>query len=232
VDLLPADDPEVLALDLEARNVRAAELAYRSDPPLAEDLQRSGWFPERVAAAREGRAIPSEGRSQGRPIVKVAPEPGSLQVQVSAWSGFQGLLADVDRRRQELLEARRPEVMAHLADEEARLRERVLATPVRDLNKLVDEADELLRLATVARGQVPRTIRTASGLAPASYRESTDAIELCDAARGAWSLLGPLPSGEAVSIVTSSYGVQRDLTPSPKVQDRDGARHYGTTRSG
>jgi hypothetical protein len=229
VDLL-AGDPEAAALDLEAANITKAQDAYRADPALAADLEQTGWFAERMTAAREGRAISSEGRRQADPVLRLPTQPGQVQLRPSAWAGFTNLLAEVSQRRMELLERRRPQILAKIAQQEIQLRERILDTRVRDLAPLIAEADELLRLAVQARGPIPRTIRTTSGLAPVRYRERTDELELVDAATGGWSLLDPLPHDEPTSLATATYGVQRDDRPSV-AEGRDRSVHYGTHRS-
>jgi hypothetical protein len=234
MELLSPADPEVAALDTEEANIRTAEAAYRADPELARDLEESGWFPERTQAAKEGRAVRGEGRRQAAPVLQLPVPTGQVRLKPSAWAGFVNLLADVGRRRVELLEERRPAIQAVIAEQEATLRQRVLRTPVGDLVELVAETDELLLLAVTARGPIPRTVRTSAGLAPAKYRERTDALELIDAALGNWSLLDPIPPGEPTSLVTSQLGVQRDLTPSPTVGEvtQDAASRYGTSRVG
>jgi hypothetical protein len=231
VELLPASDPEVAALDREEANIRQAEQAYRADSRLAADLEESGWFEARTEAAERGEAIPSEGRRQAAPVMPLPIQPGQVPFKPSPWAGFVNLLADVNTRRVELLERRRPQIQAVIAEQEAGLRQRVLRTPVGDLADLVLEADELLRLAVTARGPVPRTVRTSAGLAPAKYRERTDALELVDAALGGWSLLDPIVGDEPVSIVTASYGVQPDTSPAPaNHQGRQDQVRYGTSR--
>jgi hypothetical protein len=229
VELLPASDPEVQALDREETAIRKAEAAYRADPALAADLEESGWFPERTQAATEGRAVRGEGRRQAAPVMPIV-QPGQVAFKPSPWAGFVNLLADVNTRRVELLERRRPEIMTRLALAEAELRARVLQAKVRDVAGLVLEADELLRLATLARGRVPRTLRTAAGLAPAKYRARTDELELVDAALGSWSLLDPVPGDEPVSVIAGSYGIQRDDTPPADRRERQDQAVYGTRR--
>jgi hypothetical protein len=227
VDLLPADDPEADALDLEERNIRAAQDAYRADPALAADLEQTGWFAERMTAAREGRAIPSEGRRQADPVLRLPTQPGQVQLRPSAWAGFTNLLAEVSQRRIELLERRRPQILARIGTAELDLRGRVLDTRVRDLAGLVAEANELLVSALTARGPIPRTVRTASGLAPPRYRERTDALELVDAATGGWSLLDPIPGDELTTLATTTYGIQPDA---PSGRQRQDHAVYGTRR--
>jgi hypothetical protein len=234
---LLADDPQARRLDELEANIAAAERAYRADPTLAADLESSGWFPERTQAAREGQAIWSEGRRQGEPTLKFAPGPGQLQLRLSAWAGFQGLRDEARTQRATLIDQRRAQLLQAAADREAALRERVLDTRVRDLAPLVAEANSLLALAAQLRGPVPRTIRTASGLAPARYPEAVDTLELIEAAISDWSLLEPLATDEPATVLTASYGVQRDRSPSPAV---DQVRHdhaaaavrYGTHRTG
>jgi hypothetical protein len=232
MELLPASDPEVQALDREEANIRQAEQAYRADPELAADLEASGWFPERTQAAKEGRVVRGEGRRQAAPVLQLPTEPGQVAFKPSAWAGFITLIADVGRRRVELLERRRPEILGVIVEQEAQLRQRVLDTKVGDLGELVEEANELLVMAVSARGPVPRTVRTSAGLAPARYRERTDALELVDAALGSWSLLDPLPSDEPTSLVAASYGIQPD-SGAPAANGRQEPVHrYGTSRSG
>ena len=156
---------------------------------------------------------------------------GQVPFRPSPWAGFMSLLQEVNARQIELLERRRPEIMAVIVETEAGLRQRILGTKVGDLGELVAEADELLAMATQARGPVPRTIRTSAGLVPAKYRERTDPIELVDAALGGWSLLDPLPSDEPTSLVTASYGIQPDRPPAAERPRPDQLR-YGTSRSG
>jgi hypothetical protein len=230
-DLL-AGDPEVAQLDQEAANIRKAEAAYRADPALAADFERSGWFPERYDAARRGETVWSEGRTQGEPILKIAPAAGQLQVRPTAWAGFVGLNAEVAQRRAELVERRRPQLLDRLADREAELRAQVLATPVGDLDPLVADANAVLELAVALRGPIRRTVRTPSGLAPARYRERVDAVELVDAAVGGWSLLEPLPADEPATLLIASAGIQRDTSPSPSVAEvqQHAAARYGASR--
>jgi hypothetical protein len=230
VELLTPADPEVAALATEEANIRAAEQAYRADPELARDLEESGWFPERTEAAKEGRTVRGEGRRQAAPVLQLPPAEGQLPLRPSAWAGFTNLLADVGRRRVELLEQRRPTLQAVLAEQEAALRSRVLGTKVGEVAELVAEADELLAMMVQARGPIPRTVRTTAGLAPAKYRERTDAVELVDAALGGWSLLDPLPTDEPTSLVAASYGVQPDTAPAAVNGRQEPARRYGTTR--
>jgi hypothetical protein len=235
MELLGHDDPEVAALDLEEANIRAAELAYRADATLTADFEASGWFPARTAAAKEGWAIPSEGQRQHEPILQLPVPQDQIRFRPSAWAGFTSLLAEVVQRRVELMERRRPEILARIAAAELDLRRRVLDTRVRDLGPLVTEANELLAGSVAARGPVPRTVRTASGLAPARYRERTDELELVDAATAGWSLLDPISGDEPVSVISSTYGIQRDDSPSVakgRRQHQDHAVRYGTSRSG
>lgn len=236
VEQLLADlDPQWSECDQLAANLDAAERAYRADPKLARDFEETGWFPERTEAARRGEAIWSEGRRASEPIIQLTPTPGSVQFRTSPWAGFAGLLGEIGRRRVELLERRRPEILAAIADREAELRGRVLDTKVRDLGPLVAEADELLAAAVRVRGPLPRTVRTPTGLAPQKYREQTDELELTDAALGGWSLLDPVEGEEPVSVITSSLGIQRDTSPSPSVEEtrrrhQQVALRFGTHR--
>lgn len=230
MELLPATDPEVRALDAEEAAIRQAEAAYRADPELARDLEQSGWFAERTEAAKRGEAIRSEGQRQAPPVLQLPVQPGQVPFKPSAWAGFTNLLADVAQRRVALLEARRPEILAAIAAREEQLRVQVLDSRVRDVGGLVAEANQLLASATAARGPLPRTVRTSAGLAPPRYREATDELELVDAALGGWSLLDPIVSDEPTSLVTSTYGIQADRGPTP-ANGRDQVR-YGTSRSG
>jgi len=215
---LLAGDPEATRLDELEANIAKAEAAYRADPKLAADFQETGWFAERVAAAKRGEAIWSEGRRQAEPAFKFAPQPGQLEVRLSPWAGWTGLRTEVLQQRTQLLEQRRPQLLQQIADQEATLRAQILDSRVRELGPLVTRANRLLLLAIHVRGPVPRTIRTPSGLAPASYREAVDELELVDAALGGWSLLEPLPLDMPAQVITAS-GIQRDTSPSPSVAD-------------
>lgn len=231
MELFARDDPEVAALDREEAAIRQAELAYRGDAALAADFEQSGWFPERTEAAKRGEAIPSEGRRQHDPVLQLPSQPGQVQFRPSPWAGFVSLLAEVNARRVELLERRRPQILDLIAEQEAQLRGRVLDTKVRDLGGLVEEADELLRLAITARGPVPGTIATNSGLAPARFREHTDELELVDASTGGWSLLDPVPADEPTSLVAAGYGIQPDTSgPADRRPRQDQALRFGTSR--
>lgn len=227
MELLDRDDPEVAALDTEEAAIRQAHAAYRADPDLSRDLEDSGWFPARTQAAKEGRAIPSEGQRQSEPILQLPVPQDQIRLRPSAWAGFVNLLNDVAQRRIELLERRSPEILAKIGTAELDLRGRVLDTRVRDLAGLVAEANELLVSALTARGPVPRTVRTASGLAPPRYRERTDALELVDAANGGWSLLDPIPGDEPTTLATATYGIQPDA---PSGRQRQDHAVYGTRR--
>jgi hypothetical protein len=227
---LLADDPEWRQFHTDDANIDQAERGYRSDPALVADFERTRWFPERAEAARHGETMWSKGREQAPPALQFTPQPGQLQVHLSPWAGFAGLREEVQQRRRQLIDHKRPQLLEAVADREAELRSRVLDARVRDVAALVAEANELLALTAQLRGPVPRTIRTTSGLAPARYRERTDEIELHDAATGGWSLLDPLPHDEPTSLATATYGVQRDDRPSV-AEGRDRAVRYGTHRS-
>jgi hypothetical protein len=218
VEELLAGDPEATALDELEANIAKAERAYRADPKLAADFQETGWFAERVAAAKRGEAIWSEGRRQAEPAFKFAPQPGQLEVRLSPWAGWTGLRTEVLQQRTQLLEQRRPQLLQQIAR-------------VRELGPLVTRANRLLGLAIHVRGPVPRTIRTPSGLAPASYREGTDELELVDAALGGWSLLDPLPPDTPTQVITSG-GIERDTSPSPSVAEVRRAHEQAVIRFG
>jgi hypothetical protein len=235
VELLDPTDPEVRALAAEEDAIRQAHAAYRSDPDLAQDLERTGWWADRTTAAREGRAIRSEGQRQSEPVLPLPTQDGRPPFRPSPWAGFTNLLADVAQRRVDLLEQRRPEILARIVTAEADLRRRVLDTPVGRLDGLVGEANDLLVAAITARGPMPRTVRTASGLAPPRFRERTHTLELADSALAGWSLLDPVGADEPTQLVTSSYGIQPDTTPSGSVDDarrqhQQAATRFGTSR--
>jgi hypothetical protein len=229
VELLPPDDPEVVALDREEAAIKAAHALYREDPELAADLERSGWWPARVDAAKRGEAIRSEGQRQAEPVLQLPMPDGQVRFRPSAWAAFTTMLAENAAKRVALVESRRPAILAKIGEAEAQLRQRVLDTPVRDLGELVSVANELLAAAVAARGPIPRTIATSSGLAPARFRERTDELELADAALGSWSVLDAIVGDEPVSVTTSSYGITRD-TPARSADRRQGQQVYGTTR--
>jgi hypothetical protein len=72
---LYADHPESKRLDQVDSNITRAEAAYRANPKLAADLETTGWCEHRFAAAREGRAVASDGCQQQEPAFQFAPEP-------------------------------------------------------------------------------------------------------------------------------------------------------------
>jgi hypothetical protein len=223
---LYADHPESKRLDQVDANIDKAEAAYRADPKLARDLEETGWCEHRYQAAREGRAVAWDGCRQQGPAIQFSPEPGKLLPRQTPWAGFTALRGEVHAERGRLVEQLRPQVMAALAAREAEIRAEVLDTPVGKLGALVEEASRLLATAVQVRGPVPATVPVhdpRSGrlvLAPPRFRESTDELELHEAAMDGWSLLRPLQPDEGPqSVITRQHGIHRDTDPSPTVAD-------------
>jgi hypothetical protein len=205
--------PEWQVLEEQEQNIGKAEAAYRGDPELARDLERTGWWPERYLAALQGKTLEGGDRDLPAPVFELPPEPGKLRTRMSQMAEFANMRLRIIQDRAELPGKLAGELLPQARQREAEIRRQALEqTPLAGWPPLVQELAELLELVQVC--SPPRVV----------LRETVDALDLAEAALGGWSLLEPV---EVEPRVVTEFTPHADRIRRPP----QGPPHqYGTRR--